>query len=210
MTDLNPIGTRIAAYRRKAGFDRAADLAAAIPNDRITTSVIQNIESGRKADISVTQLLEISYALGITPVMLLAPTMARDDRVNLPGLSEPIASMTSGEFDRWITSHWASTIPLDDVHSDWAREAAQNNAWMRALYDIVTQWTNLANYPDGRERRMSLVGQASGLLYRLTPVEEASLEWVPDDLLKAVAELRSAEDARLRSEAPLDRSDGDD
>ena len=66
IADSTPsIGKRIADYRKFGKIGTAADLAARIPNPKVTASVIQNIESGRKADLSVSQLLDIAMGLGV-------------------------------------------------------------------------------------------------------------------------------------------------
>src|SRR4051812_10846504 len=66
MTDRDGLGRRLARYRKRLGFDSTRVLAART-GGRVSEAVLQNIESGRKPDLSVAQLLEISRALGISP-----------------------------------------------------------------------------------------------------------------------------------------------
>ncbi|TFC85799.1 XRE family transcriptional regulator [Cryobacterium sp. TmT2-59] len=100
---IEPIGRRVAGYRRAAGFKTAEELAAAIANPAITKSTIQNVESGRKADLSVMQLLDISKALGIPPVALVVPINQPFDRARIPGASEAVSQMTNWELVEWLT-----------------------------------------------------------------------------------------------------------
>jgi transcriptional regulator with XRE-family HTH domain len=97
------IGQRIATYRKLLGFRSSQDLANAIPNAKITESVIQNIESGRKKDVSVAQLLDISKALGISPIFLLVRIGDPMGKVDLDNVGEDVAAMTSAQVDRWIS-----------------------------------------------------------------------------------------------------------
>lgn len=69
-----------------------------------TRSTIENIELGRKAAIDVVQLLNIAMALRLPPSYLLAPMGAPDSYLDLPGLSFEFASMSSSEFDAWLSS----------------------------------------------------------------------------------------------------------
>jgi transcriptional regulator with XRE-family HTH domain len=73
------IGRRIQEVRKERGFPTAAALADAIEDGSLTTSVLQNIESGRKSDITVGELVAIAQALGVAPSVL-------DDRLHVPGL----------------------------------------------------------------------------------------------------------------------------
>jgi len=61
------VGARIAAARKARGFKSTKDLADAIPGDSITGSILQNIEAGRKNDLAVAQLLNIAWALAVSP-----------------------------------------------------------------------------------------------------------------------------------------------
>lgn len=95
-------GGRLAGYRKWAGYKTAADLAAAIPNPRMTAAVIQNIESGRKADLSVAQLLDLSAALDLSPVFLLAPVGRPTEPTDLANVGEKVGRMTSAELVEWF------------------------------------------------------------------------------------------------------------
>lgn len=101
---IDPIGRRIASYRKARGFKTAAALAEHIPNDGITTSVIQNIESGRKPDVTVAQLLDIAWALRVTPVYLIAPANLPAELFEYPGVGEDVARLEVGDAIAWMTS----------------------------------------------------------------------------------------------------------
>lgn len=75
MTDH--IGRRIVAARRDAGLKSAAALAERVADKTISQSVIQNVEAGRKRDLTVHELVEIARAIGVTPAYL-APELDFD------------------------------------------------------------------------------------------------------------------------------------
>jgi len=91
------IGTRIALYRRLAGL--TAETLAAQVGTGMTRSVIANIESGRKADISVAQLLAISEVLGISPIALMLPLENPSSRISL---REGRREYELGEVLEWV------------------------------------------------------------------------------------------------------------
>lgn len=65
------IGERIAKYRRLAGLS-AQQLSDKI-GGMLSRSVIANIENGRKTDLTVDQLIALSWALDVPPVALALP-----------------------------------------------------------------------------------------------------------------------------------------
>lgn len=182
MTEANPIGSRIAAFRRKAGFDKAADLAAAIANERITTSVIQNIESGRKSDLSVTQLLEIAHALSVSPVVLLAPMNHRAAPIDIPNVSEGIGAMTVDQFDRWVSLLHDSPIP-DASSNPWASATTVAIQRLRDLSDGVREWDAIK---DSEGDSVDIGGTLSGIqfaIYQLrATAPDVDLSWIPERL----------------------------
>jgi hypothetical protein len=80
-------------------------------------AVLENIESGRKADLSVSQLLNIARGLGVPPSMLLAPMATPDAELDLPNLSAHFEQMTPAEFDCWF-----SATPLSSYRPRLAAE----------------------------------------------------------------------------------------
>ncbi len=103
------IGARIKLTRRQRGYRTTRELADAIPADNVTMAVLENIESGRKADLSVSQLLNIARGLGVPPSMLLAPMATPDAKLDLPNLSAHFDEMTPAEFDCWLSATPLST-----------------------------------------------------------------------------------------------------
>lgn len=103
------IGARIKAARRQRGYRTTRDLADAIPGGKITAAILENIESGRKADLNVSQLLNIARALDVPPSILLAPIGKPDRAIDLPNLSDDFANMSAAEFDSWISATPASS-----------------------------------------------------------------------------------------------------
>lgn len=63
------IGDRLAYYRKLSGMS-AERLSQRVPMSR---AVIANIESGRKRDITVDEMLSLAWALDIPPVALALP-----------------------------------------------------------------------------------------------------------------------------------------
>lgn len=121
---IEPIGRRVAAYRKSAGFKTAEDLANAIPNAAVTKSTIQNVESGRKQDLSVSQLLDIAKALDIPPVALAVPINLPMEKAEIPGVGDAVASMTNLEVVRWFTmQNWSAS---DTGLNVWMRQVIQN------------------------------------------------------------------------------------
>lgn len=97
------IGERIQAARKQRGFRSTRDLAEAIPGGNVTESILQNIEAGRKTDLSVSQLLNIALALRVAPAFLLAPLARPRDRLDLANLSDAFSEMDVVEFESWFS-----------------------------------------------------------------------------------------------------------
>jgi transcriptional regulator with XRE-family HTH domain len=97
------IGERIQAARKSRGIRTARELAELINSGSVTESIIQNIEAGRKEDLSVSQLLNIAFALKVPPGYLLAPLGHPLQNVDLVGISAGLVAMTTVEFDAWLS-----------------------------------------------------------------------------------------------------------
>lgn len=98
------IGARVRLARRERGFRTTRDLADAIPDGKVTQAMLENIESGRRTDITVSQLLNIARGLAVPVSMLLAPIGTPDAELDLPNLSNDFSGMTAAEFDSWLSS----------------------------------------------------------------------------------------------------------
>jgi hypothetical protein len=73
-----------------------------MPGGNVTEAVLQNLEAGRKQDLTVSQLLNIARVLRVPPVFLLAPIGRPHDALDLVNLSTTFDGMTVAEFDSWI------------------------------------------------------------------------------------------------------------
>lgn len=98
------IGARIQAARKARGLRTSRDLAALLGGSTVTEAVIENIESGRKVSLDVSQLLSIAMALRVPPTYLLAPIGDPDAPVDLPNLSDAFIGMTASQFDAWLSN----------------------------------------------------------------------------------------------------------
>ena len=164
------IGQRVKALRRARGFKAPRDLAEALSGGNITTAVLENLESGRKADLSVSQLLNLARALRVPPSYLLAPVRSPGDQLDLPNLSDDFAGMKAGEFDSWfagvIGSDYRSAEPVERLELEQLeayrtmrrlqREAIRSEAIERAIDDDNQKAT-------ARSRRALVVKEAAEL-----------------------------------------------
>ncbi|WP_026851065.1 helix-turn-helix domain-containing protein [Glaciibacter superstes] len=96
------IGRRILKLRKNLGITTAAALADSIPNPTITESVIQNIEGGRKSEISLPQVLDIAMALGVPPITLMTDVFHPNRLVDTEGVGSDVAALTNEEFILWF------------------------------------------------------------------------------------------------------------
>jgi transcriptional regulator with XRE-family HTH domain len=136
------IGARIKATRRERGFRTTKDLADAMPGSKITPAILENIESGRKGDIDVSQLLNIARALCVPPSFLLAPLGTPDAQLDLPNLSSAFAAMTAAEFDSWLAaipgSSYRSTSTAERLDIDQLNAYRELRSRQRALSRLET------------------------------------------------------------------------
>ncbi|MEO6828006.1 MAG: hypothetical protein ABI255_07970 [Microbacteriaceae bacterium] len=136
MTDYrseSSIGARIKATRRQRGYRTTRELAEAMPGSHLTESILENIESGRKADPAISQLLNIARALAIPASFLLAPMGTPDAELDLPNLGDTFNGMSAGEFDSWLAA-----IPTSGYRSSIAAERSDIDQ-LNALRELQTQ-----------------------------------------------------------------------
>jgi hypothetical protein len=83
-------------------------------------------------------LLNIAYALKVAPSFLLSPLGRPTDPLDLPNLSSGLASMTSVEFDAWLTGTNAGAYRPTN-----AAEIAERTelAAYRDLHDLLREQT---------------------------------------------------------------------
>jgi transcriptional regulator with XRE-family HTH domain len=97
------IGARVRAARRERGFRTTRDFAESLSGTKITESVLENIESGRKADLTLGQFLSIAYALRVPPSYLLAPIVRPTALLDLQNISDELRQLSTAEFDAWFS-----------------------------------------------------------------------------------------------------------
>lgn len=129
----------------------------------MSEAMLQNIESGRKADISVAQLLEISWALGISPLLLLAPLDSPHATLDLAGLGDALRAMTSADFDAWVRG----TTPITVGRAPALLLRAEIEQ-IRALVTELNDWQTA----EAARRRHELVDVTT---HRTTAVTETDL-----------------------------------
>jgi transcriptional regulator with XRE-family HTH domain len=136
MTDFRTaagIGARIQAARKQRGMRHAHDLADAIPGGSLSEAMIQNIEAGRKENLTVSQLLNIAYALKIAPGFLLAPMGKPNELLDMPGLSDDLSQLTVAEFDAWLAGLHGG------AHSWTSSEDQSERAQLAAMRELEVQ-----------------------------------------------------------------------
>lgn len=116
--------------RRLRGFRTAKDLADAISADNVTVATIENLEAGRRADISVSQLLNIAMALRVPPVFLLVAVDAPGSALDLPNLSSAFDGMDVATFDAWM-----SGLP-DGAYRETTEAGRSDRAKLQAARDL--------------------------------------------------------------------------
>lgn len=143
MTDS--LGRRLARYRKRVGIRSTRELAERT-GGQVSESVLQNIESGRRQDMSVSQLLEVARALRISPVLLLAPMETPLEPVDLDGLGPAFEGMRGFEFDAWFSSTGDRTVEDMWLESGsvGAVELHATLRLMRALVPDLDTWQSNA------------------------------------------------------------------
>ncbi len=168
------IGARIAAARRSRGFSTPDQLVAAMPGSGITAAVLANIENGRRANLDVSQLLNIALSLGVPVSSLLAPMSRPNDPLDLSGLGDGFAEMTAADFDAWLSALPSAGFIAGTAHERNERTELQALRELRSIrkelarLDVVISLESDAGLPEeiaGRtkERSASLKAEATKL-----------------------------------------------
>jgi transcriptional regulator with XRE-family HTH domain len=176
------VGARIAAARKMRGFKSTRELAAAIPGDSVTGSILQNIEAGRKNDLAVAQLLNIAAALKISPLFILAPLGSPHERLDLPNISPAVAEMSVAEFDAWVsglTNGSYQSLSADEYSErtqlEAFRELLASRRELRRLetlpqFEYTKEWL-LSQETDDAVIRTSLEARADETKRRISQLE---------------------------------------
>ena len=133
----NSIGRRIAEYRKRLKIGSSKDLADRIGYPPLSASVIQNIESGRRGDPSVSQLLNISKGLGISPVLLLSSMDRPFDTLDLPNLSPAMSELTAADLDAWISTSDSEAVNFSYEQMQYAMARRDLRKLLREYEDWI-------------------------------------------------------------------------
>lgn len=95
-TDREPslVGRRLHTVRTARGLS-AAQLADRVAGQAVSKTVITNVESGRKRDLTVSELVLLANALQVSPLFLIVDPRKPWDPVDIPGIE-----MTNVEYAR--------------------------------------------------------------------------------------------------------------
>lgn len=96
-SDASFVGKRLAQLRKSKNIT-AAQLADLVPSSSITKTVITNVESGRKRDLTVTELIQLAAALNVPIVSLLVDTQSPWAPADLPGLINGLDGLSNVEY----------------------------------------------------------------------------------------------------------------
>lgn len=168
------IGARIAAARRSRGLSTPDQLVAAMPGSGITAAILANIENGRRANLDVSQVLNIALALGVPVSSLLAPMSRPDDPLDLSGLGNGFAEMTAADFDAWISALPTAAFITGTANERNERAELQALRELRSVrkeiarLDVLISLESDAELPDeiastSRRRRANLEAEAAKL-----------------------------------------------
>lgn len=174
MTELavDTIGARIKAARRDRGIRSIRSFAELLDDPFLTESVLENIEAGRKADLPISAVLNIAFALKVPLSLLLAPLSDSSLPVDLPNLSNGLRDMSPAEFDGWLSG--------DDAGRYRSRSALEREdlAELRAFREIQRIRREIE-----RERVMGSISNDAGL---------SRLQFLESELDSLLGFLRSA------------------
>jgi transcriptional regulator with XRE-family HTH domain len=148
------LGRRVRALRRTEGFRSARELADEVDNPLVSEGVIRNIESGRKADVSLVQVLEISQALDVSPIALLFDYRRPFHPVPPPGLGATFTGKSSSDLDTWFSQPNDPLRYENGAYRDSPLAVRQLSAARQVGY-----WLRSPEQPDPQEDLRSVVGE---------------------------------------------------
>lgn len=123
------LGDRLAAYRKLAGISAQALADAA--GAGMSRAVVTNIETNRKTDVTVSQLMALANALSMPPMALMVDLTNPDG----PSDIEPVAeTLTNFDLPSWIVGEHIIVRDSDQIafENDAQRHAtARLSGWKR-------------------------------------------------------------------------------
>ncbi|MGK0740731.1 helix-turn-helix domain-containing protein [Leucobacter sp. Z1108] len=172
------IGERIAFYRRLNGWS-AAELSE-VTGKTISKGVIANIETGRKKDVTVDELLTLSFALGVPPLAIALPLDRPESMVTLVGgKNELHASQVSRVARSFVEPampwRYSDGIPKPTVTPAGALANARADSlfkWHRAIDEIAgfrkrLREAKASDDQDAIEKYTALVDESQNEVLRL-------------------------------------------
>jgi transcriptional regulator with XRE-family HTH domain len=134
MDEKNPlrIGRRIALYRKRSKLS-AEELSSRVGRG-LTRSILANLESGRKQDLTVSQLIGISAVLGLRPIDLIFDLSEPNERISL---TDGASSLTAST---WLVAEWfSSRLPTSqlDAESDGEPVELENEGENAGLLEML-------------------------------------------------------------------------
>ena len=109
------IGQKIALYRKRSKLS-AEELAAKVGRG-LTRSILANLETGRKQDLTVSQLLGVAVVLGVRPIDLIFDLSEPNERISsrmARGLSQrPLGWLLNGSLPDSPLLNWMPRLTVN-------------------------------------------------------------------------------------------------
>ncbi|WP_158613285.1 helix-turn-helix domain-containing protein [Frigoribacterium sp. PhB160] len=155
-------GRRLAKYRKLAGLS-ARELSEALGGE-MSRGVIANIESGRKTDITIDQLIALAWALDVPPVVLALPVDEPYRAVRTVSSPGELVAVRSWALAKWFEG---KDEPGGIGSPDPTPAGAFTREMMSAIAEYFRTEDGAARSPEGTEdrhvRELELRGQAHTL-----------------------------------------------
>ncbi|WP_010156515.1 helix-turn-helix domain-containing protein [Leucobacter chromiiresistens] len=130
------IGKRIAFYRQMNGMS-AAELSERTLG-AISKGVIANIETGRKKDLTVDELITLSWALGVPPVAIALPIDTPFGHVKIAEGKDEVRTVNVSNTARWFV---APAVPFQaDFKSAMQDEETAAGALATSRITALFRW----------------------------------------------------------------------
>lgn len=169
------VGQRLERVRSARKLS-AAELAARVPAGSITKTVITNVESGRKRDLTVTELVQIAAALDISPLFLIVDTTKPWEPLGVDGVEATnIEYARKADLFSIAFSDGPRSVELALARGEGALE---DLAWVRALI------ADAAAYADTRDAERILSDPEwaiQEIVSRLSSQIDTARTWIDRD-----------------------------
>jgi len=141
--DGKTIGRRVASYRRMNGWtmDELAERTGGV----IGRSVIANIETGRKQDITVSQLVTLASGLGLPVIALMTDIGAMKDQSESVGSVSRLTGVTDPAPDNPAALHVSEVLA---AYRELVEREKEMQMTSRYLDDLRAKKNNSRRTPD--------------------------------------------------------------